>query len=219
MARYRSWPAVSQICAFIVFPSTWMLLVANSTPMVLLLSRLNSLRVKRDRRLLFPTPESPINTTERRDIIFTINSLYQHWPHAAVQPGRQHPPEMHSQITQERLTRTAPQTLLCTAYFSNPRRAPSCSVVSSCPVLRGENEKLLQQLSKSNTALEAPTTAAGRVKRCPSHTRPLAQEGCNPHFKKHYRQEHGNRPPVFPTKAFVQYKCTLFLLKDQKHSK
>lgn len=103
MARYRSWPAVSQIWAFIVFPSTWMLLVANSTPMVLLLSRLNSLRVKRDRRLLFPTPESPINTTERRDIIFTINSSYQHRPHAAVQPGRHHPPQIHSQTTQERL--------------------------------------------------------------------------------------------------------------------
>ena len=39
-------------------------LVANSTPIVLLLSRLNSLRVKRDSKLLFPTPESPINTTE-----------------------------------------------------------------------------------------------------------------------------------------------------------
>lgn len=87
MARYRSCPAVSQICAFIVFPSTWMLLVANSTPMVLLLSRLNSLRVKRDRRLLFPTPESPINTTERKDIIFEINSSGQHLPSAVALPG------------------------------------------------------------------------------------------------------------------------------------
>lgn len=87
MARYRSCPAVSQICAFIVFPSTWMLLVANSTPMVLLLSRLNSLRVKRDRRLLFPTPESPINTTERKDIVFKINSSHQHFHRAIVLPG------------------------------------------------------------------------------------------------------------------------------------
>lgn len=46
-----------------VLLSTWMLLVANSTPMVLLLSRLNSLRVKRESRLLFPTPESPMSTT------------------------------------------------------------------------------------------------------------------------------------------------------------
>lgn len=37
--------------------------VANSTPMVDLLSRLNSLRVNRERRLDFPTPESPIRTT------------------------------------------------------------------------------------------------------------------------------------------------------------
>lgn len=66
IARYRSCPAVSHIWAFIVFPSTWMLLVANSTPMVLLLSKLNSLRVKRDRRLLLPTPESPISTTTRQ---------------------------------------------------------------------------------------------------------------------------------------------------------
>lgn len=66
IARYRSCPAVSHIWAFIVFPSTWMLLVANSTPMVLLLSKLNSLRVNRDRRLLLPTPESPISTTTRQ---------------------------------------------------------------------------------------------------------------------------------------------------------
>ncbi len=63
IARYRSCPAVSQIWALTVLPSTWMLRVANSTPMVLLLSRLNSFRVKRDSRLLFPTPESPISTT------------------------------------------------------------------------------------------------------------------------------------------------------------
>ena len=87
MARYLSCPAVSQIWAFIVLPSTWikkgsciihapwaikqqikctcMLRVANSTPMVDLDSKLNSLRVKRERRLLLPTPESPINTTRK----------------------------------------------------------------------------------------------------------------------------------------------------------
>ena len=43
-----------------------MLLVANSTPMVDFDSRLNSLRVKRDRRLDLPTPESPIRTTRRK---------------------------------------------------------------------------------------------------------------------------------------------------------
>lgn len=39
---------VSQICAFTVFPSTLIDRVANSTPIVDLDSRLNSLRVKRD---------------------------------------------------------------------------------------------------------------------------------------------------------------------------
>ena len=59
-------PAVSQICALMTFPSpVLMLLVANSTPIVLLLSRLNSLRVNRDKRLDFPTPESPMRTTAR----------------------------------------------------------------------------------------------------------------------------------------------------------
>lgn len=46
-----------------VLASTWMDRVANSTPMVDLLSRLNSLRVNRERRLDFPTPESPMRTT------------------------------------------------------------------------------------------------------------------------------------------------------------
>jgi ABC-type spermidine/putrescine transport system permease subunit II len=41
--------------------------VANSTPMVDLLSRLNSLRVKRERRLDLPTPESPMRTTLKRN--------------------------------------------------------------------------------------------------------------------------------------------------------
>jgi len=54
---------VSQICALMVFASTWMLLVVNSTPMVDFDSRLNSFLVKRDTRFDFPTPESPMRTT------------------------------------------------------------------------------------------------------------------------------------------------------------
>ena len=49
----------------IISPNTCILLVANSTPMVDFDSRLNSFRVNLERRLLFPTPESPINTTEK----------------------------------------------------------------------------------------------------------------------------------------------------------
>jgi len=49
-------------------------LVANSTPMVLLLSRLNSLRVNLESKLLLPTPESPINTTTPRHHHRSLNS-------------------------------------------------------------------------------------------------------------------------------------------------
>jgi len=48
-----------------VLPSTCMLRVANSTPMVDFDSKLNSFLVNRDRRLLLPTPESPMRTTEK----------------------------------------------------------------------------------------------------------------------------------------------------------
>lgn len=56
-----------------VLPSTCILRVANSTPMVDFDSKLNSFLVNRDRRLLFPTPESPIRTTEKRGETKTIN--------------------------------------------------------------------------------------------------------------------------------------------------
>ena len=45
---------------------TWILRVANSTPIVDLLSRLNSFRVNRLSRFDLPTPESPIRTTLKR---------------------------------------------------------------------------------------------------------------------------------------------------------
>lgn len=66
IARYLSWPAVSQIWALTVLPSTAMERVANSTPMVDLDSRENSLRVNRERRLDLPVPESPMRTTLKR---------------------------------------------------------------------------------------------------------------------------------------------------------
>jgi hypothetical protein len=47
-----------------VLVSTCIDRVANSTPIVDFESRLNSFRVKRLSRLDFPTPESPISTTE-----------------------------------------------------------------------------------------------------------------------------------------------------------
>ena len=58
---------VSQIWALIVFPSTCILLVANSTPIVDLDSKLNSFLVNRDSKFDFPTPESPMRTTVRNE--------------------------------------------------------------------------------------------------------------------------------------------------------
>lgn len=63
MARYRSSPAVSQIWALMVKLLSCTVRVLNSTPMVVRVSWLNSFLVKRDSRLLFPTPDSPIRTT------------------------------------------------------------------------------------------------------------------------------------------------------------
>lgn len=58
--------------------------MANSTPMVDLESRLNSLRVNRLRRLDFPTPESPIRTTGHRgsqygDVATAVVQLDERW--------------------------------------------------------------------------------------------------------------------------------------------
>ena len=50
-----------------ILPSYWMLRVANSTPMVDLESRWNSLRVNRLSRLDLPTPESPMMTTAQQE--------------------------------------------------------------------------------------------------------------------------------------------------------
>lgn len=62
-AKLRGRPC---ICPVRRTSRTWMLRVANSTPMVDLDSSENSLRVKRDRRFDLPTPESPISTTLKR---------------------------------------------------------------------------------------------------------------------------------------------------------
>ncbi len=52
-----------------------MLLVANSTPMVDFDSRLNSFRVNLDSKFDFPTPESPINTTEKETQIAQFTKI------------------------------------------------------------------------------------------------------------------------------------------------
>ena len=63
MTRTLTFPEDAQIQS--VGP-TWMLRVANSTPMVDFDSSENSLRVNRLSRLDLPTPESPMSTTLKR---------------------------------------------------------------------------------------------------------------------------------------------------------
>ncbi|OAY78280.1 hypothetical protein ACMD2_02678 [Ananas comosus] len=60
---HLSCPAVSQIWALMRFCWIWRVRVWNSTPMVALESRLNSLRANRARICDFPTAESPMSTT------------------------------------------------------------------------------------------------------------------------------------------------------------
>lgn len=152
MARYRSCPAVSQICAFIVFPSTWMLLVANSTPMVLLLSRLNSLRVKRDRRLLFPTPESPINTTGRKDIIFRISSSHQHFHRAVVLPGCYAASQASPRDVQpDKCRRKLHRQHLTFHYSPLASPAPNLFVAHSCSVRQRWKQEIVRAIANSST--------------------------------------------------------------------
>lgn len=59
--------------------SSWTVLVLNSTPMVVRLSCRNSFLVKRDRRLLFPTPDSPIKTTDEKHISLQVGQIFNTW--------------------------------------------------------------------------------------------------------------------------------------------
>jgi hypothetical protein len=60
---YLSWMVVSQIWALTLLLSMSRVWVWNSTPMVALESRLNSLRARRARICDLPTAESLISTT------------------------------------------------------------------------------------------------------------------------------------------------------------
>ena len=70
---------VSQIWALIVFPSTCILLVANSTPIVDLDSKLNSFLVNRESKFDFPTPESPMRTTVKNEPQHQSFKVYNSW--------------------------------------------------------------------------------------------------------------------------------------------
>ncbi len=67
MVRKRSWPAVSQICSLTRLPSSSMVLILKSMPMVVMKDGVNESSLKRSRQQDLPTPESPI----RRSLICT----------------------------------------------------------------------------------------------------------------------------------------------------
>lgn len=63
MVRNRSWPAVSQICSLTRFPSSSMVLILKSMPMVVMKDGVKESSLKRSRQHDLPTPESPIRSS------------------------------------------------------------------------------------------------------------------------------------------------------------
>jgi hypothetical protein len=61
MVRNRSWPAVSQICSLTRLPSSSMVLILKSMPMVVMKDGVKESSLNRSRQHDFPTPESPIS--------------------------------------------------------------------------------------------------------------------------------------------------------------
>ena len=60
MVRKRSCPAVSQICSLTRLPSSSMVLILKSIPMVVIKDGVNESSLNRNRQQDLPTPESPI---------------------------------------------------------------------------------------------------------------------------------------------------------------
>ena len=65
MVRKRSWPAVSQICSLTRLPSSSMVRILKSMPMVVMNDGVNESSLNRSRQHDLPTPESPM----RRSLI------------------------------------------------------------------------------------------------------------------------------------------------------
>lgn len=66
MVRKRSCPAVSQICSLTRLPSSSMVLILKSMPMVVMKEGVKESSLKRSRQHDLPTPESPM----RRSLIW-----------------------------------------------------------------------------------------------------------------------------------------------------
>lgn len=63
MVRKRSWPAVSQICSLTRLPSSSMVLILKSMPMVVMNDGVKESSLKRNRQQDLPTPESPMSSS------------------------------------------------------------------------------------------------------------------------------------------------------------
>jgi hypothetical protein len=62
MVRKRSWPAVSHICSFTRLPSSSIVRILKSMPMVVMKEGVNESSLKRKRQHDFPTPLSPMSS-------------------------------------------------------------------------------------------------------------------------------------------------------------
>lgn len=63
MVRKRSCPAVSHICSFTRLPSSSMVRILKSMPMVVMNEGVNESSLKRSRQHDLPTPESPMRSS------------------------------------------------------------------------------------------------------------------------------------------------------------
>lgn len=63
MVRNRSCPAVSQICSFTRLPSSSIVRILKSIPMVVMKEGVNESSLKRSKQHDLPTPESPISNS------------------------------------------------------------------------------------------------------------------------------------------------------------
>ena len=63
MVRKRSWPAVSHIWSLTRFPSSSIVRILKSMPMVVMKEGVKESSLKRSRQHDLPTPESPIRSS------------------------------------------------------------------------------------------------------------------------------------------------------------
>lgn len=94
MVRKRSWPAVSQICSLTRLPSSSMVLILKSMPMVVMKEGVNESSLKRSRQHDLPTPESPISRSlicTRRGIVSGLHRSIADERETGEDDGRRRP--------------------------------------------------------------------------------------------------------------------------------